>query len=361
MIIGLTSLLAAGKDTVGDILHEKGFERHSCSDYLREVSKQRNLEITRDNLVSLGNELRGKYGSNYLAEKLVERIKNSNKKYFVIESIRTTGEIKTFKKKLKNFVLIFIDADSKIRYKRAKERLKEKEHINSYEDFIKSEKREMSDSNPNAQQLHKCKELSDYVLKNEGSLEDLKNNISELLVKLQINYRDRPSWDEYFLKIAEDISKRSTCLSAHGGAVITKDNTIISTGYIGAPRETKDCYKRGYCIRRKLKVPSGHRYEICASVHAEQNAIINAAREGSSTKGATLYYYGSRAYEGINKVYDGFPCFICKKMIVNAGIVRFVGRSQDGSYKSYDVSKWSKEWKKKDIIDDSISYKADYK
>ena len=361
MIIGITSFLAAGKDTVGKILEDKGFERHSCSDYLREVAKEKNIEITRDNLVNLGNDLREKYGANILAEKLVERINNSKNELFVIESIRTPKEIETFRKKLKDFVLIFIDADPEIRYKRAKERLKEKEHINSFEDFINSEKREMTNNNPFSQQLDVCKKQADISIQNNEDINKLKQEISDILVKLQIRFKHNPDWHRYFLDIARDISVRSTCLSAHGGAIIVKENTIISTGYIGAPRHTKDCYQRGYCIRRKLKVPSGHRYEICASVHAEQNAIINAAREGVSTKGTTMYYYGCRTYEGIKKVYNGYPCFICKKIIVNAGIEKFVSQLEDGSYKVYDVSEWINDWKEKDIIDDSIKYEANYK
>jgi dCMP deaminase len=361
MIIGITSFLAAGKDTIGKLLEEKGFERHSCSDYLREVAKEKNIEVTRDNLVKLGNELRRKYGTNILAEKLIERINNSNNNLFVIESIRTTKEIETFRSKLDDFALIFIDADPEIRYERAKERLKEKEHITSFEDFINSEKREMKNDDPFSQQLDACKEQADIIIKNNKDIDYLKKEISNTLVKLQIKFKHNLNWHRYFLNIAKDISVRSTCLSAHGGAVIVKENTIISTGYIGAPRHTKDCYQRGYCIRRKLNIPSGHRYEICASVHAEQNAIINAAREGVSTKGTTMYYYGCRTYEGINKVYNGYPCFICKKMIINAGIEKFVAQLEDGSYKVYDIKEWIKEWTEKDIVDDSVKYEANYK
>ncbi len=209
--------------------------------------------------------------------------------------------------------------------------------------------------------LHKCKELADLKIKNNGTLEDLEKEIGKLLVKLQIKYQDKPDWHRYFLNIAENIAKRSTCLSAHGGVVITKNNVIVATGYVGAPRGTKDCYERGYCIRREMNIPSGHRYEICASVHAEQNAIINASREGASTKGGTMYLFHCKTYEGTKKNSNGYPCFICKKMIINAGIEKFVAQQEDGSYKKYDVKDWIKDWKKKDIVDDKVLYKAKYK
>jgi dCMP deaminase len=363
MVIGLTSYLSAGKDTVGQMLVKRGFERFSCSDYLREIAKKKKLKLTRDNLVKIGNDLRKKHGSNILAEELVKRIKKlDSENNVVIESIRTVKEVETFRKKFDNFSLVFVDADPKVRYQRAKKRLKEEEHIKTFKDFMESEKREMDEGkNTTKQQLHKCKKIADITINNDGTLEDLEKEVSNLLVKLQIKFQDKPDWHRYFLNIAEDIAKRSTCLSAHGGAVITKDNVIMATGYIGAPRDTKDCYKRGYCIRRKLEIPSGHRYEICTSVHAEQNAIINAARQGVSTEGSTMYLFGYKMYEGTKKMISSFPCFICKKMIINAGIEKFVAQQEDGSFKEYDVKKWASEWRKKDIVDDKILYDAKYK
>ncbi len=363
MIIGLTSFLASGKDTVGEMLVKREFERFSCSDHLREIAKKEGKELTRDNLVKIGNDLRKKHGSDILAEILVEKIKERGfEKNFVIESIRTVGEIETFRKELENFVLVFIDTNSKIRYERAKKRLREKEHINSFKEFLASEKREMDDKKSTTnQQLHKCKKLADITIKNNETLEDLEKEVSKLLVQLQIKNQDKPNWHRYFLNIAEDIAKRSTCLSVHAGAIITKNNVIVATGYVGAPRETKDCYERGYCIRREMNIPSGHRYEICASVHAEQNAIINASREGASTKGGTMYLFMYKTYEGTKKAISGYPCFICKKMIINAGIEKFVAQQEDGSYKEYEVKDWIKEWKKKDIVDDKVTYNTKYK
>ncbi len=116
--------------------------------------------------------------------------------------------------------------------------------------------------------------------------------------------------DDYFMEIAHIISKRSTCLRHKVGAIITKDKQIITTGYNGAARGMPHCLDVG-CLRDEKNIPSGERHEICRAVHAEQNAIIQAARQGTSIKGGTLYCT-------IN------PCFICSKMIVNAGITRVV-------------------------------------
>ncbi|ADC65525.1 CMP/dCMP deaminase zinc-binding protein [Ferroglobus placidus DSM 10642] len=120
----------------------------------------------------------------------------------------------------------------------------------------------------------------------------------------------RPSLDEYFMEIAKVVAKRSTCLRQNVGAVIVKDKRILSTGYNGAPMGLPHCLDIG-CLREELNVPSGERHELCRAVHAEQNAIIQAAVHGVSIKGATLYTTHQ-------------PCIMCAKMIINAGIVRVV-------------------------------------
>ncbi len=166
----------------------------------------------------------------------------------------------------------------------------------------------------------------------------------------------RPSKDQYYLNIAKEISKRSTCFRSRSAAIIVKDDVIVATGYIGAPRKTKDCLERGFCLRDKLNIPHGKQYELCRSVHSEQNAIINAARSGANVLGGDMYLYGENT-EG--EKFDSIPCFICKKMIINAGITRFIGSMKDGSYKIFRVEDWISDWQEKDIIDDKQQYGAD--
>ncbi|MDI6743073.1 MAG: cytidine/deoxycytidylate deaminase family protein [Smithella sp.] len=120
----------------------------------------------------------------------------------------------------------------------------------------------------------------------------------------------RPDWDNYFLDIVELVSKRSTCLRRAVGAGLVRDRRILATGYNGAPSKLQHCLDIG-CLREQLKVPSGERHELCRGLHAEQNAIIQAALHGVNTKGSTLYC-------------TNHPCVICAKMIINAGIVRIV-------------------------------------
>lgn len=164
----------------------------------------------------------------------------------------------------------------------------------------------------------------------------------------------RVSKNQYYLGIAEEVARRSTCFRRSLGAIIIRDDQIISTGYVGAPRKTKDSLEHGFCLRDKLNIPHGQRYELCRSVHAEQNAIINAARAGVSLLGGDMYIYGSAA--GKFQPIDALPCFICKKMIINAGLKRVICSTADGKMKTFRVSDWVKEWQEGDIIDDSHQY-----
>jgi dCMP deaminase len=120
----------------------------------------------------------------------------------------------------------------------------------------------------------------------------------------------RPDWDEYFMGIVELVAKRSTCLRRSVGAALVRDKRILATGYNGAPSGLHHCLDVG-CLRERLQIPSGERHELCRGLHAEQNAIIQAALHGVSVKGSTLYCTNQ-------------PCIICAKMIINAGITMAV-------------------------------------
>jgi len=164
----------------------------------------------------------------------------------------------------------------------------------------------------------------------------------------------RISKDDYYLGIAKEVARRSTCFRRSLGALIVRDDQIISTGYVGAPRKTKSSHEHGFCLRDRLGIPHGERYELCRSVHAEQNAIINAARAGVSLLGGNMYIYGTVC--GEEKPINAFPCFICKKMIINAGLDRIVCSTMGGGKKIFRVSRWAQDWTKGDILDDTHQY-----
>ena len=150
----------------------------------------------------------------------------------------------------------------------------------------------------------------------------------------------------YYLDIAETVSKRSTCLRRHFGAIIVKNDEILSTGYTGAPRARRNCTDIGSCHRETLKIPRGERYELCRSVHAEANAIISVARR--ECIGATMYLVGLEADTG-EYVKDANSCPMCKRLVINSGISTVIIRNNSNEYTVVDVdAEWVAE-------DDSLS------
>ncbi|MEF9983924.1 MAG: dCMP deaminase family protein [Oscillospiraceae bacterium] len=147
---------------------------------------------------------------------------------------------------------------------------------------------------------------------------------------------DRRDKINYYLDIAEAVTERGTCLRRNYGAIIVKNDQIISTGYVGAPRGRQNCCDLGYCTREKLNVPRGERYELCRSVHAEQNAIIHASRE--NMLGSTLYLVGIEAKTQVY-IENARPCAMCKRLIINAGIKEVIVRNSKNEYVVLDVEK----------------------
>ncbi|MBQ7109073.1 MAG: cytidine deaminase [Clostridia bacterium] len=161
---------------------------------------------------------------------------------------------------------------------------------------------------------------------------------------------ERVDKHNYYLDIADTVTERGTCLRRNFGAIIVKNDEIVSTGYTGAPRGRKNCSDLGYCMREKLNIPRGERYELCRSVHAEANCIISAARR--DTIGGTLYLAGRDVKTG-ELVENACCCSMCKRMVINAGIENVVVRVTPTEYKVYPVSDWIEN-------DDSLEGKLGY-
>jgi len=161
---------------------------------------------------------------------------------------------------------------------------------------------------------------------------------------------ERVSKDNYYLDIAQTVAERSTCIRRMFGAIIVKDDVIVSTGYNGAPRGRKNCNELGTCIRDVLNIPRGERYEMCRSIHAEANAIIAAARE--RMLGATLYMV-CVSPKDFSIMPGTSSCMMCKRLIINAGIERVIVRDTKDEYRIIDVSSWIED-------DDSLSGQFGY-
>ena len=148
---------------------------------------------------------------------------------------------------------------------------------------------------------------------------------------------DRVSKHNYYLDIAQTVAERSTCLRKKYGAIIVKDDAIIATGYNGAPRGRKNCNDLNFCMREKLNIPRGERYELCRAVHAEANAIISAPRD--QMLGATLYQTCVSPEDG-SIVGNICSCMMCKRMVINAGITKVIFRDTKDEYHIVDVQEW---------------------
>ncbi len=301
IIIGITGTLCSGKGTVTEYLKELGFDAISLSDVLREEAKLRGLTLTRENLQSLGNEIRTKDGTGALALLALEKMKGKEK--FVIESIRNPGEVEELKKK-KDFYLISLDAPKEIRIDRL---LKRNANLRK-EDPVTKEEIEMiiavdegAGQEITGQRVVDCIKSADFHVFNDKDVGHLKVQIKSILEKIMKRGK-RPDWDEYFMAIAFQASKRATCDRKHVGTVIVKDKNILATGYNGSIRGFPHCDDIGHMIE------DGH---CVATIHAEANAIVQAAKNGVPINGATLYTTAS-------------PCWLCFKMMANTGIKRIV-------------------------------------
>lgn len=311
MIVGVTGYFCAGKDTFARRLERKGFIHISLSDMIRDEIVARGQKVTLDRLTEVGNQLRRRYGAGVLAVRALKRMNNYAR--YVVSSIRHPAEVETLRIR-RDFVLVFIEAPRRARYERSVARARSGDDLPTFEEFVAAEKRQLSGDDPDAQQLQLCREEADLIVRNDSTVEAFHSRIDKALREiLTRRLPARPTWDEYFMDVAAVAASRSNCLSRHVGAVIVKDRQIVSTGYNGTPKGIKNCIEGG-CPRCWSMAESGTRLDECLCVHAEENAIVQAACNGISIQGATIY----TTY---------CPCSYCAKSIINAGIKRVVYRA----------------------------------
>jgi dCMP deaminase len=305
MIIGLTGKNAAGKGEVAAYLKQKGFYYYSLSDVLREELRERGQEPTRKSLIRVGRELRKTHGEGCLAERILKQAQED--KNYVVDSFRHPSEIGVFRRH-PAYRLLLVVADAEIRFQRIRERGRESDPTTLTE-FKSLEKEEATSDESSGQQLELSALEADATVANNGSKEDLREEIGAV-VSGWTKQLLRPGWDEYFMGIAKVAALRSNCIKRKVAAVIVRDKRIISTGYNGTPRGTKNCFEGG-CPRCNSLADSGTRLDECLCSHAEENAITQAAYHGVSVKGGALYTTFA-------------PCLMCTKMIINGGISEVV-------------------------------------
>ena len=319
MIIGLTGENCAGKSTAAEYLMKKGFYFLSLSDVLREELKREGKAITRENLIAKGNELRSQLGAGALGKKICQQLEHD--KNYCIDSIRNPAEVDELKK-IGRFFLLYITAQPNIRFERIKSRKRESDP-QTYDSFLHFEKLEMENEDKTKQNLKATFAKADHSITNDRDFTSFYESIDSTLSKISSDFKVvRPSWDDYFMNIAKVVSSRSNCMKRKVAAVIVKDKRIISTGYNGTPRGTKNCSDGG-CPRCNGFSESGKNLEECLCSHGEENAIVQASYHGISIKDSVIYSTFS-------------PCLLCTKMIINAGIREVVYNSE------YPLSETSK-------------------
>jgi dCMP deaminase len=308
MILGISGLYGAGKGEAVRYLQDRSFYAHSLSDVIRDELETRGLEPIRERMIEVGNEIRSSEGEGGLASRLSANLQVDRN--YVIDSIRHPAEVKVLRERTNHFRLIWIDSDEAIRLDRIVRRSRAGDPT-SLDELRELESRELGSDDPAAQQLLAVRELADDTIVNNGSLEDLQKAVQALLERSF--FFERPSWDAYFMSIAQVVASRSNCVKRKVAAVITLDRRIISTGYNGTPRGTRNCNEGG-CPRCNGFAQGGTRLDECLCSHGEENAITQVAFHGSAIRGATIYTTFS-------------PCLICTKMIINSGIVEVVYNS----------------------------------
>ena len=306
IVIGITGTLGAGKGTIVEMLKKNGFLHFSARDFLTKKIKELGLEVNRDSMTMVANSEREKIGADFIARGLLEMAKEKDQNC-IIESIRNVKEIKYLRENCQ-FILFCVDADIQTRFERIRQRGSETDNVD-FETFKSNEEREMQSTDENKQNIGACMKLADYIFDNNGDMNALEEQLQDVMTTIQ--HKDRPSWDDYFLQIVSTVSQRATCNRGRSGCVIVKNKQILVTGYVGSPTGFPHCDEIGHLFK-ETRDENGNISNHCVrTVHAEQNAICQAAKRGIALEGATLYCTMT-------------PCRSCAMMIINCGIKRVV-------------------------------------
>jgi dCMP deaminase len=248
--------------------------------------------------------LREHLGAGVLAHRILRRLESDVNA--VIDSIRNPAEVEALRA-TGHFRLIRVDALAETRFERIRRRDREGDPAD-LESFQALELREAR-GNAHSQNLQAVGEMADCAIANDGTLEELRSGVDALLLRL-LKELPRPGWDQYFMDIARVAASRSNCLKRKVAAIIVREKRIISTGYNGTPRGTKNCNEGG-CGRCNDLAASGTHLDECLCSHGEENAIVQAAYHGVGLSGSTIYSTFA-------------PCLMCAKMIINSGIAEVV-------------------------------------
>ncbi len=302
MIIGITGKNGSGKSSVAQFLMDNGYVYYSLSDIIRDELENAGRDTSRENLIQMGNDLRASGGAGVLAEHTLKKLRVNE--CAVIDSIRNPFEVERLRIR-EDFYLISVEADSEVRFSRCQKRNRAGDSQN-YEVFLDVEAREAASADPTTQQMDRTAEMADAVVKNNGTVNELNEKISQIIHTLQAQQL-MPDWDPYFLSIANAISIRSSCSERKAGIVVVKDQTVILTGMSRSFNQDAESNISAGC-----HCFSAHNADpTCVCLDAEDVAIAYAASSSISVKGCSAYISRMPSYSSV-------------KLLVASGISRIV-------------------------------------
>jgi len=308
MIIGVSGRNGAGKGEVVSFLADRSFYGLSLSDVIRGELEKQGVQPTRARMLDTGTSMRAEHGPGALARVLIDRLLPDRN--YAIDSIRHPAEVEALRASGHVFHLVWVEAPLEVRFERMKARGRPGDPTDLGA-MRALEEREANNADSAAQQLDAVRKQADFVVENDADLGALHEKIRAVF--RESLYFARPNWDEYFMSIARVVASRSNCVKRKVAAVVTVDKRIISTGYNGTPRGTRNCNEGG-CPRCNDLAQGGQNLADCLCSHGEENAIVQAAYHGVSLRGGTIYTTFS-------------PCLQCTKLVINAGLSEVVYNS----------------------------------
>jgi len=343
--ITIVGMCGSGKSVVSDEFVKKGYHFFRFGQITLDPIRQQNLTPDENTQKMVREKFRKKYGMGAYVILNLPHIEDLLTRGNVIgDGLYSWSEYKILKEKFpEQLVVVAVHASPEIRHKRISKRnpsIKDTSLRNHHMSYEEAKKRDHSE----IENIEKGGPIAmaDYLITNDSTIDDLKKQTRKIINQIEGKAYTRPSWEEYFMEMAQVVGRRGTCDRGRSGCVIVKDNKILATGYVGSPRGVEHCDDIGHQFKSTTHEDGKITNHCVRTTHAEQNAICQAAEQGISIKGATLYCKME-------------PCFVCAKMIINSGITRVVCE------KRYHASQDSRDIFKKanvqlEVMNDEIEY-----